>query len=352
TLPAGPHADAETAATLRAATAAAKTLVAIGAGTINDLCKYAAALDGKPYVSFATAPSMNGYTSMNAAITIDGHKKSLRAAAPVGVFIDLAVLARAPKRMIRSGLGDSVARPTAQADWLLAHLLLGEPYRAAPFALLAPDENALLAAPEALMGGELRAMERLARTLVLSGFGMTICGSSHPASEGEHLISHTIEMMAGPDIPPSFHGEQIAVTTLTMARLQERLLDGPAPRLRASTVTEVEVVAYFGAELGRACWRDVAPKRLDDARAEALSARLAAHWEAWRARIKAVTRPAAVLEDVLSRAGAPTRPADLGWPDGFYRDAVRHARLIRDRYSFLDLAADSGVLEDFIANGL
>ena len=60
----------------------ADALVAVGSGTINDLCKYAAAKDGKPYVVFATAPSMNGYTSMNAAITVDGHKKTLPAATP------------------------------------------------------------------------------------------------------------------------------------------------------------------------------------------------------------------------------------------------------------------------------
>ena len=57
----------------------ADALVAVGSGTINDLCKYAAAQDGKPYAVFATAPSMNGYTSKNAAITVDGHKKSLPA---------------------------------------------------------------------------------------------------------------------------------------------------------------------------------------------------------------------------------------------------------------------------------
>ena len=35
---------------------------------------------GKPYAVFATAPSMNGYTSANAAITVDGHKQTLPAA--------------------------------------------------------------------------------------------------------------------------------------------------------------------------------------------------------------------------------------------------------------------------------
>jgi glycerol-1-phosphate dehydrogenase [NAD(P)+] len=351
TLPAGPHADEATVERVRAATADARTIVAIGAGTINDLCKYAAARDGKPYVVFATAPSMNGYTSMNAAITVAGHKKSLAAVAAVGVFMDLEVLAAAPTRMIRAGLGDSIARPTAQADWLLSHLLLGTPYRAAPFALLEGDEDGMLAAPEALTGGDLRVMERLARTLTLSGFGMTICGSSHPASEGEHMISHVVEMMAGPEVDLPMHGEQIAVTTLTMARLQERMLAGPAPALRPTAVEEADLIAYFGTERGRSCWRDFAPKRLDAARAAELNGRLARHWDDWRARIRAVIRPAAELEDVLRRAGAPTRPADLGWPDAFYAEAVRHARLMRDRFTFLDLAAEAGVLDAFIADG-
>ncbi len=139
-LDATPHPDIATVERVRHATAMSDTLVAVGSGTINDLCKYAAATDGKPYVVFATAPSMNGYTSMNAAITVAGHKKTLPARAPLGVYIDLGVFAAAPQRMIRSGLGDSLCRSTAQADWLLSRHLRDTPYRDAPFALLAADE--------------------------------------------------------------------------------------------------------------------------------------------------------------------------------------------------------------------
>jgi glycerol-1-phosphate dehydrogenase [NAD(P)+] len=38
-------------------------------------------------------------------------------------------------------------------------------------------------------------------------------------------------------------------------------------------------------------------------------------------------------------------PEALGWPRAFYRAAVRHAREIRGRYTFLDLAADSGLFD-------
>ena len=340
-----PHADQEAVAMIRRASADCDALIAVGSGTINDLCKYAAARDSKPYAVFATAPSMNGYTSVNAAITVDGHKKSLPAATAAGVFLDLEVLSMAPPRMIRSGLGDSLCRPTAQADWLLAHLLLDQPYREAPFELLADDEAELFANSEALVAGDLAAMRALARTLVLSGFGMTLCGGSYPASQGEHLIGHYIEMMAPSDWPEAFHGEQIAVTTLTMARLQERMLDGAAPRLRASAIGEAEVVAHFGDELGAACWTAFAVKRLDAAGAEALNARIEKDWDAIRGRLRAVSRPGSELEAVLARAGAPRRPEHRHWPRSFYREAVRHAREIRDRYTFLDLAADSGMLD-------
>ena len=135
-----PHADTATLERLSARLdARTDAVVAVGSGTINDLCKLAALGRGCPQVVFATAPSMNGYTSLSASITEGGLKRSVRAATPVGVFFDLAVLAAAPLRLIRAGLGDSVCRPTAQADWLLSHLLLGRPYREVPFALLASD---------------------------------------------------------------------------------------------------------------------------------------------------------------------------------------------------------------------
>ena len=64
-------------------------------------------------------------------------------------------------------------------------------------------------------------------------------------------------------------------------------------------------------------------------------------------RLSAVTVPAERLQEILERAGAPVRPEDLGWPAALYADAVAHARLIRNRYTALDLAGDAGMLEDF-----
>jgi glycerol-1-phosphate dehydrogenase [NAD(P)+] len=347
-LPEHPHANDATVERIRSATTPADVLVAVGSGTINDLCKYVSAQDGKPYVVFATAPSMNGFCSVNAAITVGGLKKSLAAQAPLGVFLDLSILAAAPPRMIRSGLGDSLCRPTAQADWLLAHLLFDLPYRTMPFVLLAGDESDLLASSDSLMAGDLSAMEGLVRTLLLSGFGTAICGNSLPASQGEHLISHYADMLPPPGQPFSFHGEQIGVTTLTSARLQERLLNGPAPVLFANSDSEADFVRRFGARLGPSCWQEFVQKRLVGERLDAANARIAANWERISQAIAKIILPAEFLDQVLARAGAPRAPRDLGWPHAFYGAAVRHAREIRNRYTFLDLAADAKVLDKLI----
>jgi glycerol-1-phosphate dehydrogenase [NAD(P)+] len=347
-LPHPVHADSTSVERVRNVTRHADALIAVGSGTINDLCKYASALDNKPYAVFATAPSMNGYTSVNAAITVAGHKKSLPAQAAQGVFMDLEVLAAAPPRMIRAGLGDSLCRPTAQADWLLAYYLRGDSYQRLPFDLLAPDEADLFAEPQALLAGDIDAMERLARTLVLSGFGMTLCGGSYPASQGEHLISHYTEMLGNPEQTQSLHGEQIAVTTLTMARLQEQLLNGETPFLSEPDPNETDLIQHFGKPLGRSCWQEFSAKRFYADQRAAINEKLTREWPQISEQIRAVTIPEQRLEQILKDAGAPTRPGELGWSRDFYRAAVGHAREIRNRYTFLDLAAGSGRLAGFV----
>jgi glycerol-1-phosphate dehydrogenase [NAD(P)+] len=152
-------------------------------------------------------------------------------------------------------------------------------------------------------------------------------------------------MLPTPGRPFSFHGEQIGVTTLTMARLQDRMLDGPAPKVIPDSATESEFVARFGPALGASCWKDYAQKRLTQERADMVNQRIAARWDDIRAAIAAIALRADALARVLEAAKAPRAPEDLGWPRAAYREAVHHAREIRNRYTFLDLAADAGVLE-------
>jgi glycerol-1-phosphate dehydrogenase [NAD(P)+] len=339
-LPEQPECDRTTASWIEHQLAPGTTaLISVGSGTVNDLGKLAALARDIPQLVFATAPSMNGFTSVSASIHEDGAKRSIRVRTPIAAFFDLQVLSHAPPRLIRAGLGDSICRPTAQADWLLAHLVLDRPYREVPFALLRDDERELFAAAAGLVTRDLAALRALARTLVLSGFGMTLCGGSFPASQGEHLISHYLEMMRPVSVIEAFHGEQVGVAALAMARLQTTVLARPGtPRLRPIGITHKSVIDHFGPERGAAVWQDVAVKQIDVA---AVNERLARDWPAMHARLSAIVRPPEELAAVLQAAGAPTTPAQLGYPDRLFAEAFTHARELRDRYTFLDFAMDS-----------
>lgn len=342
-LPASPYPNDDAVKAIRGATGSADAFVAVGSGTINDLTKYASALEGKPYAVFATAPSMNGYTSLTASISQHGHKLTLPAQAPAGAFFDLAVLAAAPKRMIRAGLGDSVCRATAQTDWLMSHLLLATPYRQLPFDLLADEEPLLLDMAGDLVAGSIDAMRVLVRTLILSGLGTAIFGSSAPASQAEHLVSHYIDMLAPSSRPHVFHGEQVGVTTLSISRLQEELL-ASRPLLKPDNVTEQQVIDHFGAELGSSVWPEFAAKRINATKADELNHRLATTWTAISAQLAKSFLSPARIEAALRAIGGPTTPDAIHLDRRFYEAALLHGREIRNRFTVLDVMAPSGRL--------
>jgi glycerol-1-phosphate dehydrogenase [NAD(P)+] len=344
-----PCSDFATIDELRARTAAAEALIAVGSGTLNDLCKYHAHQSGRRYAVFATAPSMNGYLTATASLARGGFKVSLAARPPTAALFDLDVLRQAPARLIRAGIGDSICRTTAQADWLLGHYLRNASYSEAPYLLQIEDEPYLLSHAAAAVQGDLAGVRALTRLLVLAGLGMVMVGGSQPASMGEHLISHYGDVIARPH-PGSLHGEQVAVATLTVSRMQHALLQAERPpQVRPTRLDEAAMRARYGAALSDQLIAEFRAKALDGTAAARMNARLAEVWPSMSARLREVMLPTARLREVLDAAGAPTTGADLGLPSGFYREAVVHAREIRDRYSILDLAGDAGLLEDFVA---
>jgi len=341
-----PHADEATAELLREHTRHCDGLVAVGSGTLNDLCKYVADGSGRPCAVFASAPSMNGYVTSTASITRGAHKLSLPARPPRGVFYDLEVLAAAPKRMIRAGLGDAICRSTSQVDWLFSHLLLHTPYYESPYDLQLVDEARLFAAAPRLLAGDLDAIAALVDLLTLGGLGVIVSGTSHSGSMGEHGISHFIDMFAAPH-PGSLHGEQVGIATLSMARLQAQILaEASPPVLQPLPVDRAVLEARYG-EQAAACLAALKKKGLDAARLASLNARLERFWDDWRRALARLAVPPVRLQATLAAAGAATRPADVGLAPDVYRTAVAHAHEIRDRFTFLDLAAHTGRLEAF-----
>lgn len=329
---------------------------AVGAGTLNDLVKMAAHRRSIPYACVATAPSMNGFTSSIAAILSDGVKTTQPCTPPIAVFADPVILAAAPYRMIASGIGDLYSKPVSNADWRLAHRLLDQPHSSIVMEIVEAGSALLDGVAERLPARDLDAVAKLAGALMLSGLAMQAAGNSGPASGGEHLISHYIDMTSVAfGESHDFHGCQVAVGTIVTSRLYEYL----AAQDPASFDIEARVAALPSwEEKSAAIDRDfgpLAPAVREHAQKihptpEALRARLTRlrdNWDSIIADVSTTLRPSSELEAELISAHCPTRFPEIGVARDRARRSVVLSRDIRARFTILHLAADLGLLEAF-----
>jgi glycerol-1-phosphate dehydrogenase [NAD(P)+] len=206
--------DLESAARLFADLPKGVTAVAgVGGGKALDVAKYVGFLGRLPYYAVPTSLSNDGFCSPQSSLTVRGKRRSLPAALPFGVVVDTAVCRDAPRVLTLSGVGDLVAKFTAIKDWKLAFHAVGEPVD--DFAALMSDGavHSFLSHPVL----DLEGVRLLATALMLNGVAMEVCGSSRPASGGEHLISHALDVGSA---RPRLHGLQVGVACYLVARLQ------------------------------------------------------------------------------------------------------------------------------------
>ncbi|WP_119166666.1 iron-containing alcohol dehydrogenase [Algihabitans albus] len=346
-----PHADLPSAEALKDKLTEVEHVVAVGSGTINDLCKYVTAQDGRSCSVFATAASMDGYTSSTASMALpSGLKISLPAHAPKGAFFDLEVIAAAPPRMAAAGFGDCLCSSVARIDWWMSHRLLDSFFMEEPYLVAAENDKEMAARVEGIGRGEVEAVGYLVRALVLSGLGVALTKVSNHGSMGEHQISHYIDCFAGKRHPGTLHGQQVGVASLTMARIQAEILcrDRP-PELAPTRIDESDMARRMGLSIATECAREYRKKALDADAVEAFNRRLAELWPSLRAECLAVSVPVTQMKAELEAAGGATTAAELGLDPAFYREAVRHAHEMRNRFSFADIACDAGLLDDLAA---
>ncbi len=103
-----------------------KAVVGLGGGKALDVAKYVAFLARLPYYAVPTSLSNDGFSSPQSSLTIARRRRSLAAALPFAVVLDLDVCAAAPRPLWLSGIGDLVSKLTAIFDWKLAFHRCGE----------------------------------------------------------------------------------------------------------------------------------------------------------------------------------------------------------------------------------
>jgi glycerol-1-phosphate dehydrogenase [NAD(P)+] len=336
-----PVCDDLTRDALGVALPATDVLVGVGSGVINDLTKWLAFDRSCASAVFATAASMNGYTAANVAPAIAGVKTLFAARTHRAVAADPRLLAAAPFELTAAGLGDVIAKSVSTMDWRINHTLFGEPFSEAIAGVVDRVEGAFLGQPERLAARDPGAVQALFEALIYSGCAMTLQGSSLPASGGEHLISHSLDMRADAEGGRhDLHGRQVGLGTIFAAAVYERVAALESPALRSSALP-----------LDRQGWGSIADSvathhAKQTLRMQAAAARLAepGQWDQLRALVATGVPRAAWLKDKLQRAGAAHRIEHLGIERERFRWAVLNCAQMRERFTSIDLGWVSGVL--------
>ena len=220
-------------------------IVGMGGGKSVDTAKMISYNLGKPFVSLPTAASHDGMASPFVSVK-SSKPHSIVASAPMGVFVDIDVIRKAPVRLLASGCGDLVANIVAVRDWQLGHEREGEYYGRYSSDLAMMSAKIVMENSTEFARNGLDARV-IVEGLISAGVASCIAGSSRPCSGSEHLFAHALDKIA-PGI--GLHGEKCGLGSIMMAKLQGQdwkkivrtLRDVGAPTAAAQIGIEQEAV--------------------------------------------------------------------------------------------------------------
>jgi glycerol-1-phosphate dehydrogenase [NAD(P)+] len=187
----------------------------IGGGRSVDTAKMVSFNLDIPFVSLPTAASHDGMASPFVSVKSD-KPHSIVATAPLGVFVDIDVIKKAPAKLLASGCGDLIANIIAVKDWQIGHKKTGEYYGmySADLALMSAKIVMENSRKYSKKGLDARV---IVEALISAGVASCIAGSSRPCSGAEHLFSHALDKIAP---GKGLHGEKCGIGAIMMAKLQ------------------------------------------------------------------------------------------------------------------------------------
>lgn len=283
-------------------------VIAVGAGTIHDIARFVSFKMKLPFLSVPTAPSVDGFNSMGAPLIVRGEKRTFQLHAPVALFADLNVLTQAPRVMRAAGFGDMIGKFTSLTDWTFSHLIGGEPFCPAVYRLTEQALKHCLHHMDEIAAGSEEGVRALMEGLILSGVAMLVFGHSHPASGGEHHLSHYWEMSAlKANSKQQLHGAKVGVSSQLVADRYKQELTGILRQ------PEAQLAKWLEPSVRERLWAN--REKLEEA------LRFIPDAEFYR--------------DSLDKMGGATSPDALGIDEQQVRQGLKLAHRIRDRYTIL-----------------
>ena len=323
-------------------------ILTVGTGSITDMGKYVANRLNIPVVTIPTAPSMNAYSSGVAALLMGGIKVTSPVKPAIGVLTDLDVISQAPLDLIKAGLADSLAKSFANADWRISSLLTGEDFCPLPLKITTKTESKYIHRGEELIQRKEEVISHLMDGLNAGGFSMVIAGKTSPASGGEHLISHYLDMVAHQQgrEPFCWHGLQVGVGIMVSAHIYERLKD-LSPEEIESRLSH-HWLDYESFTKDRFFNKTEFGQKLPILRD--LSQNLPPLWEQIKEEVFPLVYPLKQIKEYLGKAECPLCFEEIGIGKGLARRTVMNSRYIRKRLTILDIASELGILEEVVQN--
>lgn len=326
-------------------------LVAVGAGTVNDTCRYVSFQKKLPYFVAGTAPSMDGYASNVSPLIVDQLKITYEAQVPLVIVADPEMLAKAPMSMIAAGVGDILGKYTCLADWKIASIVTEEYYCEEIAELVKKAIDTVVCNLDKVALRDEESIAGIMEGLILSGIAMSYVGNSRPASGSEHHLSHYWEMMFLMEgKPPVFHGTKVGIGTVVVLELYKQLLrrsesgiDFAAACKKADDFSMENWSKRMEAAYGAAAADVIALEETVHKNAPFLVKKrlriLEENWEQIVGIIKELPKPEEVA-NMLHMLGAPVKPSEVGISDKQVEYAVKTAKELRNRFGILQMRFD------------
>ncbi len=304
-------------------------VIAVGTGSVDDICRVASFNQKKKFAIFATAPSMDGFASDSAPIIENNFKTSVYVEQPMAILADTEILAKAPTELKAAGFGDMVAKYIGIFDWRLSHMLTDEYYCPAVAEITMQGVNKIMALADKVTGEDEEAAGNIMEGLILSGLGMKLAGCSRPASGAEHVVSHYWECYKlARGIWPEFHGKKVGVATVLINRIYHNIADRVPEIDPIPDPTDMEEVkaAFDPSQVD-----EVVRLNTPAITADIDLARLKRIWPDVRKMINEILPSDEKLMRLMKAAGAVTEPADVHVTPELMEKGLKYHSYMRKR---------------------
>ena len=198
-------------------------IIGVGGGNIIDLGKRIGFLSNINFIAVPTIISNDGLISPIAVIrNADGLRESLPAQMPMGIIVDLNIIAESPTKYLKASAGDILTNLSATNDWVLAYENNGDKINDIAYHISRNAAISLIYFSKIDFSYK-PFIKQIVQGQLYSGIAMALSGESRPCSGSEHLISHAIDFLKL--TKGVLHGNQVASISLFSLYLQNKLTE-------------------------------------------------------------------------------------------------------------------------------